>query len=155
MKSILTALVLLSSFAVSANCNLYIEKNGLTQKQDQILNKSLIEKGYVLTESKEDASYNLSISSGPRNRFGSMWFIFGDLKVNNKSEFIQGSDYAVMLPLHLLTFTISTFIPTKGSIAMYNFVSKVSTCENVQDNIASEPAVIKQETVVEAELDQE
>ena len=147
MKHILFLALILTSINLKASCDIFIEKNGLTPKQDQILTSSLIEKGYSITEDKTQASYTLAISSGPRNRFNSMWYIFGDMRLNNQSQFIQGSDYALMLPLHMLTFTISTFIPTQGSVAMYNFVSKVSACENNETPKVIKSEVIKQETV--------
>lgn len=128
MKNLMILALALSSFSAFADCSIFVEKNGVTFKQDKVLTKGLLAKGYNQVEKFEDAQLKLRIDSGPRNRFSSMWYVSGMLTENKETVFYEGSDYAVTLPAHLLTMGIATVIPNKGSIAMESMVKKLPAC---------------------------
>jgi hypothetical protein len=131
MKNLMILAIALSSFSAFADCSIFVAKEGVTFKQEKILVKGLVKKGYNIVEKSEDSQLKLALYSGPRNRFNSMWYVSGILSEKQESVHYEGSDYAVMLPGHLLTMGISTVIPTVGTIAMKNFVSKLPACGKV------------------------
>lgn len=134
MKKALLAILILSSVSAFADCSIFLAKTGVTEKQDQVLTEKLTEKGYNIVEARENALYKLEIYSGPRNRFNSMWYVSGFLKTNEESKVFEGSDYALTLPLHMLSFGITTIIPTQGSVAMENLIQKIPSCGVVEAN---------------------
>jgi hypothetical protein len=138
MKALVSSLLILSSVSAFADCSMYLVKEGVTEKQSKILNDSLINKGYNIVEAETDADYFLKIESSPRDKHKSKWFVFGQLFANQKTQFYSAGDYGLTLPLHMVTFTISNFIPTKGAVAMSNFAYKLPDCSAVKASAETE-----------------
>jgi hypothetical protein len=55
----------------------------------------------------------------------------GQFTKDDKSAVYEGGDYALTIPLHFVTFGLSTLTPlfkTKGTIAMANMAYKIPEC---------------------------
>lgn len=144
MNKILIVVILLTSLNALAECPIFIRNTFLNSDekafdhsiQQEILMNGLVDKGFNVVSSEDEATHVLDIKAEHTSTFNSIW----QAKVNiystsgHKGYTVNASDRAITLPIHILSLGISTLIPTNGRFAMKKLVRKLPTCDQVTED---------------------
>ncbi len=148
MKKILMMITIVSSLNTFAECPIFIRNAFVNSGEDafqnsihqDILFNGLIDKGYTIVETEGQASQVLDFKAEAISNCNSIW----EAKINmystsgHKGYTVKASERNIKIPLHVLTFGISTLIPTDGSRVMSKLVKKIPSCDQVKEDIKSE-----------------
>ena len=138
MKIFFLAIVALSASTAFADCNLYIRNKEITKKQESVLVMKLEQRGFQVSDNEKNANFILDVSSYAESIFESVWKVNAEV-YNTEGHMhgttIKANDYALSLPLHMLTMSISTMIPTKGSVAMKRLMQKFPDCNELRKDL--------------------
>lgn len=145
MKKILMLITIVSSFNALAECPIFIRNAFVNSDEDAFQNSihqemlltGLADKGYTIVETENQASQVLDFKAEAISNCNSIW----EAKINiyntsgHKGYTVKASERNIKIPLHVLTFGISTLIPSDGSRVMSKLVKKIPSCDQVKEDI--------------------